>query len=868
MLKLAYQYILYYKSQAFAILASIILTTALLSGMSSFMYSNTCNDLENKKTMYGSWHYSIVMDKDISKFYNKKEKEFSVVQYGKMEIVDRIEEQDLIYFLKTDNVYRKLTHREIVKGNYPKKSNEIAMDRYTLGNLGFSEQIGDSIYLNGKNYILSGIIESIWAEDTDVMEVFVGDDFNKNIGEKEKLSFFYLQFDEKKPLYKQLDAFLKKYHLSSDCVKENQEVTAYLHGEKPDSIYDIIKFGLTNKDGNFTYIILKLQQEYQLSFYGMIFFLCFLSLFVIYSVFNISVSKRISEYGIMQTLGISETQIGITLVLELWLLFLIGYPLGCFLGNGILNLFYQKLQYNQVFIQEEIGTAKFYIACPVIFFGFIFLLLSFLLIAFLVVHILRKQSIYQAIKGDYFLKKGRKIYSKHYFYLADIVTRKFLFSNKKKVIGILLSLSIGSCIFLCTIYMAENLKVHAEMSMKADDGLNSDYKISIKSKKMSDTIPASIVNTIKKIKELSEAYAVKYILGEITIQKEELEWEEYFDEQNKDPYYQQNFGGICVKKKDGTYGIKYDIYGYDDGMIEKLSEFLLEGKLKKEELKQGNKIIAVANMDAQGNYNFYGKHPGDKITLKVPKDLNCDKEILKFQSKETNYVEKEFEIAAILSRSLTKEDNFLVVSPWNDAPSLIMTNQEMEKQYGIKNYRLFHISTSKKEMIDNIRNRLLNEIHDIPKAVLQGYTTEIEIKKNQLLQQELFFFAIAGILLVISLFHIINSMTYSIFSHRREYSIMRAMGITDIGFYKMIIKAGILYGLLTDIFIFLLYHMILRQGMNYYMVHIVQFLHIKTEVPSLIMIMLMILNLLITVISVVIPARQVVKSNIISEISA
>ncbi len=84
----------------------------------------------------------------------------------------------------------------------------------------------------------------------------------------------------------------------------------------------------------------------------------------------------------------------------------------------------------------------------------------------------------------------------------------------------------------------------------------------------------------------------------------------------------------------------------------------------------------------------------------------------------------------------------------------------------------------------------------------------------------------------------------------------------------MIIKAGILYGLFTDIFIFLLYHMILRRGMNYYMVHIVQFLHIKTEVPSLIMIMLMILNLLITVISVVIPARQVVKSNIISEISA
>ena len=30
-------------------------------------------------------------------------------------------------------------------------------------------------------------------------------------------------------------------------------------------------------------------------------------------------------------------------LLELWMLFFIGYPLGCFLGNGILSLVYQEL---------------------------------------------------------------------------------------------------------------------------------------------------------------------------------------------------------------------------------------------------------------------------------------------------------------------------------------------------------------------------------------------------------------------------------------------------------------------------------------------------------------------------------------------
>ena len=119
--------------------------------------------------------------------------------------------------------------------------------------------------------------------------------------------------------------------------------------------YDIVKFVLTNENGNFTYIVLKLQSDYNLAYNGMIFLLCLFSLFVVYSVFSISVSKRTSEYGILQTLGISENQIGGTLLLELWILLIIGYPLGCFLGNGILSLVYQN--FSGVFGRKVLSVA-------------------------------------------------------------------------------------------------------------------------------------------------------------------------------------------------------------------------------------------------------------------------------------------------------------------------------------------------------------------------------------------------------------------------------------------------------------------------------------------------------------------------------
>ena len=130
----------------------------------------------------------------------------------------------------------------------------------------------------------------------------------------------------------------------------------------------------------------------------------------------------------------------------------------------------------------------------------------------------------------------------------------------------------------------------------------------------------------------------------------------------------------------------------------------------------------------------------------------------------------------------------------------------------------------------------------------------------------MFFSGIALILLVISLFHIMNSMNYTILSRRREYGIMRAMGITDIGFYRMILQTGLLYGLLADLLVFLSYHLVFRRIMDYYMAHVVQFLHFTAAVPNGIMAAIMVLNVFIAMAAVIIPAKKIVKADIVREI--
>lgn len=884
MLKLAWKYMKYYRSQTLAIFASIVLTATLLSGISSLIYSSQKSDLSNSKTIYGDWQYYIETDRETFQSVQSGEQGDGYVleKCGRMEIRDAVEEPFVIFFICADDIYRQMAHRDLIDGTYPEGENEIAADQFVLSNLGFSGNPGDSLYINEREYIVTGILESEWAASASEMEIFVSDSF---VGSGSQ-TFLYLSFDEDEKLYKQLDAFQRQYHISSDSVEENDEVIQYLGGEKPDCIWDIVKFGLTEEDGNFTYIILKLQSDYNLAYNGMIFLLCLFSLFVVYSVFNISVAKRISEYGILQTLGISEGRIGGTLVLELWILFIVGYPLGCLLGNGVLSLLYGR--FSGVFGGNGAGTAEggltaadqtlvkgsetasFYISWNAMTAGFLFLLIALGVVGFIVVRSLRKRSLREVMNGDVSYTKRRKIYAVRPVNMAGVVVRKFMFSNKRKVIGILISLSIGGCIFLCTTYMVENLKIHAELSMKSDDGLGSEYRISLKSTSLNDTIPETVADKIKDMPETADVYATKYTLGELKLAEDEFladeDWSEYFEYQNRDSYFVQRYGGICNQQEDGTYTIKYDVYGYDEGLLKQLEDFVLEGEIRPSEIKSGNQVIVAANMDGQGNYYFYGKKPGDTITLRVPKQENYTDDLLKFQSGQEHYIEKEFEIAAIVSRPLAQEEGFLNVDAWNNAQSVIMTNDQMTQNFGLTDYSFINASPAQGIKSEQVSTQLLQVIRDVPKAVLQDYTRAIETQKNYLSQQQIFFSGIAVILLIISLFHIMNSMNYAILARKREYGIMRAMGITDSGFYRMILQTGVTYGLLADAAIFLLYNLVFRRVMDYYMVHIVQFLHIQAGVPAWILCGLMILNIIIAVIAVLLPARKLIQESIINEL--
>lgn len=128
-----------------------------------------------------------------------------------------------------------------------------------------------------------------------------------------------------------------------------------------------------------------------------------------------------------------------------------------------------------------------------------------------------------------------------------------------------------------------------------------------------------------------------------------------------------------------------------------------------------------------------------------------------------------------------------------------------------------------------------------------------------------FFYGIAVILLLISLFHIMNSISYLVISRRREFGILRAMGITDSGFMKMMVREGGRYGIYANLFMLLMY-VAVRKILLYFMVHINLFLSPHEEVPFSVLAVVLAVNLLVSLTAVILPARTIVLGNVIEEI--
>ena len=111
--KFSVRYIKFYKRQTLAILFSIVISVALMTGISSLVYSGERSNLEKDRTVYGDYHYYIKADSDLIQEIRSKKKgeEYRITRLGVFEKKKVIQEPYIFSFIYADGEYFSIIKR-------------------------------------------------------------------------------------------------------------------------------------------------------------------------------------------------------------------------------------------------------------------------------------------------------------------------------------------------------------------------------------------------------------------------------------------------------------------------------------------------------------------------------------------------------------------------------------------------------------------------------------------------------------------------------------------------------------------------------------------------------------------------------------
>lgn len=891
-IRLAFSYVRGDRRQTAVLLLGVILSAAMLSGVASLYESGEDAARENARAAYGDWHYATRGDVPwIKDFLDDSEGEgYTLEAYGMETVRKAIASPFDIQLVYADQGYLNQMGRKLLLGYYPTKDNEVALDEKCLLNLGVPAVLGTEVVLDGKSFVLSGVIspqpEKIAEQQGDFMQAFVSPtlDYGQNG------SFLYLKFDESKNVYKQMEAFCSRFGVEQERIASNKGIMTYVGGEPIGDVGETISDGLQNPRLGIPYIWGMFNSTGAFNKGLLLTVLALFGAFIIYSLFQISVTKRMSQYSIMQTLGLSEGGTFTLLFAELTMVFVVGYPLGCLLGNIVAKGLYHKVGKIFVPTQEtmhsgittaqrvEIETSAqrtpigdFSVDGAAIIWSAVFFFAVLGLISIVLVWRMRKRTLRQPMVNEAPISQhARKIYSTKRGDMTSVLAHKFMFERKGLLIGLLLSLSVGSVIFLGATYFTENTRVHNALTFKADDGLGSDMTVRMQSDLLSQSIPAPTFEKMAHISGVATVHPVQYMLGELSLQDGTFSWWPYYAEVaeepdfDPDPVIMEKYNGMAVRTGEDDVALKVNIYGYDDAMLMALDEYLLEGHIDPDAMRREDTVIFKTLMDGQGNYDGISLGVGEMLSVKTPKSEDVPQEALRFQSEAAMYKDHELLVSGVVSRPLGKVDAF-IGDDGKSTVDIIMTAEQMKAHFGVSGAQTVSVLLSQDVNHQTVAKMLRQTIKAVPQCVVTDYTEVIGAQNAFLAQKMFFYYGIAGILFGISILHVMNSMRYLIVARRRELGILRAMGMSDKEFYRMLIKEGFRYGVYLTIVTVVLY-LVIQRVLYYFMVHVALYLHPLPWISWQWLALIAVLNFLVCVGVVLGGGRRLLKHEIVEEV--
>lgn len=834
-IKISLKYIKNYFYRSLSIMISMIIGIALIVGIGTLSKSAKQADIDRMKYEFGDHH---VIFEDVNKQQlNEISNSRDVETIGLTRYYDsNTDTNQMLNLMEVNEEYLDLANTKIIEGRMPTKPNEILLEPWVITNLGLEPELGQEITLDlydkGKKetYTLVGIVEDRVSE--------------KSMGIKQALLLLDSNNTEK------ADAYVK-FNENSNIVRAIDQIKSDINVDQED--VKINKMLIESLSNNF-----KLD-------YKMIVMVLIISLFssmVVYSIFNISILQRISEYGTLKAIGSTAGQLFCMIISELSMLLSISIPVGITLG--IIGAKVCSSTIGSIFIEGNTHINKIVISTQSMLLAVILTLLTIVFISILVSIKMKKISPINAIRK---VVKHKKLKNRiptrvliKYISITKIVSLKNISRNRKCFFTTILSMTLGGTIFIVSNFSSTLQKTNAELSLKTYAKINSDYKIVQESMDMSNGISEHQLEELKNLDGVSSVEGVQVNYMGMDVSVDDVKFPNYFDDINNSNRYSKLFNGVFTKNKNNEdYMIKGNLYGYQSSSLEDLNLYLTEGEIDVQKME--NEDIALLRMpkDGKGNYVFNIK-PGDKIKFRFPKDSVSTEETIKLPDN-IEYIEKEYVVGGIIDDTTSESEYFV----GDKGVDIIISDTKFKEISNIKNFGIVNINKKSSANTTELNRDIYQIISKTPGCVVRDLSEEVE-KLNSFTNAKLIFInGITIILLLISFFNIINNISYNLVSRISEFSIIRAMGISDKEFKQMIIFEGLIYGIVSSILTVLL--SLIGQSIVYNKLS-PMLINPKWFINYKMYIFIVLINLLIGFIATYLPSKKIQSKSIVESISS
>ena len=765
------------KKRTIVTIVGIILSTALMVGI-GLLFSSFQDYMIRETISYNGKYEAEYGDVSLDKLNSIDKKDFSYfyqkpIGFSKFDSAN--EYKPYLYISSVNKEYFNELH--LISGRFAENDSELVISNHINTNGGASYKIGDIITLKygerviegvntlanneyyeeetlnivgEKTYTIVGIVERSNFEDYSASGYST---FTLDMNDKDGTVNVFVMFNNKKKIIKQSEDLAKKLGYNN-AISYNSTLLA-LYGE---STYGNIMKSMI------TMIVIML---------SLVSIGCIV---VIYNSFAISVMERKKEFGLLSSIGATKKQLSYTVFFEALIEGIIGIILGicgAYIGIGTVILIINNLIGDILVLKLNLVTNIVFIIIPVIF-----MILVIFISALVPSRRAAKVSPIEAIRQNDDIKinkkkiKTGKLVNK-LFGIEGEIALKNIKRNKKKYRVTIVSLFISIVLFISfSSYM--NYTIDTASSVMGE--VPYDYQISY----FGDD---NDIDALDKISEIIKSNDVKeyvsYSASNLSIIGNYTYSDEYLD------FYKSAYGDDGIK---ALTNLKYQyisIYILDDISYNKYKELI---GLDKDSVILLNKFKGVSyGNNKRVNYDIPVINNGD-INIKICNFDDNDEDV-----DTTKYCNKKIDNIFITNKSFDLIEEFSYMSDFK-----LIVNKKLYDNISDSgtHYTQFNIISDNTDNID----KLTKELDKYDNVNYTNVKESMKQANNMILVVKILMYGFIGLITLIGVTSVFNTISTSMALRKREFAVLRSIGLTRKGFNKILFFESLFFGLKSLIY--------------------------------------------------------------------